>query len=56
MAVGDRVSIQNQYGSNPKRWDRTGVVMEVRDFDQYVVKVDGAGRLTVRNRKFLKKL
>ena len=56
LAVGDRVSIQNQYGSNPKRWDCTGVVMEVHDFDQYVVKVDGAGRLTVRNRKFLKKL
>ena len=28
--------------------------MEVRPNDQYVVKVDGSGRLTVRNRKSLK--
>jgi len=27
----------------------------VRQFDQYVVKVDGSGRVTLRNRKFLRK-
>ena len=26
------------------------------DFDQYLVKVDGGGRLTRRNRSFLKKI
>ena len=31
------------------------MVIEVRQFDQYVVKVDGSGRVTIRNRKFLRK-
>ena len=55
LKVGDRVRIQNQVGSHPKKWDNTGVVIEVRQFDQYVVKVDGSGRVTLRNRKFLRK-
>ena len=55
LNVGDNVFIQNQTGNNPTRWDRSGVVMEVLDFDQYVVKVSGSGRLTTRNRRFLRK-
>ena len=31
-------------------------MVEVRDFDKYIVKVDGSGRLTLRNRRYLKKL
>ena len=31
------------------------MVIEVRQHDQYVVKVDGSGRMTTRNRKFLRK-
>ena len=54
--VGDSVLIQNQVGNHPSRWDITGVVVEVRDHDQYIVKVDGSGRMTIRNRKFLKKI
>ena len=30
--------------------------MECKEFDQYVIKIDGTGRLTKRNRKFLRKL
>ena len=30
------------------------MVVEVKEFDQYAVKVDGTGRLTLRNRKFLR--
>ena len=56
LEVGMKVFIQNQVGHKPRRWDRTGVIMECKEFDQYVVKVDGTGRLTLRNRKFLKKL
>ena len=56
LAVGDSVLIQNQVGNHPSRWDITGVVVEVRDHDQYIVKVDGSGRMTIRNRKFLKKI
>ena len=53
--VGDRVFIQNQTGNQPLRWDRTGIVIEEKHFDQYAVKVDGSGRDTLRNRKFLRK-
>ena len=56
LEVGTKVFIQNQVGHKPRRWDKTGVVVECKDFDQYVVKVDGTGRLTLRNRKFLRKL
>ena len=56
LGEGDRVLIQNQRGTKPTKWDRTGTIVEVRNFDQYVVKVDGSGRLTVRNRRYLKKI
>ena len=55
LNVGDSVYIQNQAGNNPTRWDRSGVIVEIRDFDQYIVKVNGSGRLTIRNRRFLRK-
>ena len=55
LAVGNHVRIQNQTGPYPTKWDKTGIVIEVRQFDQYVVRVDGSGRMTTRNRKFLKK-
>ena len=55
LSVGDRVRIQNQIGPHPLKWDKTGMVVEVRQFDQYVIKVDGSNRVTLRNRKFLRK-
>ena len=55
LRVSDHVRIQNQTGNHPLKWDRTGVVVEVRQFDQYVVRVDGSNRTTLRNRKFLRK-
>ena len=55
LAVGDYVRLQNQVGPEPLRWDKTGNVIEVRQHDQYVVRVDGSGRVTLRNRKFLRK-
>ena len=54
LKVGDHVRIQNQVGPFPKKWDKTGKIIEIRQFDQYVVKVDGSGRVTLRNRKFLR--
>ena len=56
LIVGDRVAVQNQSGSKPTKWDRTGVVLEIHDYDKYIVKVDGSGRLSQRNRRYLKKL
>ena len=55
LAVGNHVRIQNQVGPNPRRWDKTGQVVEVRQHDQYVIKVDGSGRVTLRNRQFLRR-
>ena len=55
LVPGERVFIQNQTGPHLTKWDRSGIVMECRDFNQYLVKVDGTGRITLRNRKFLKK-
>ncbi|MEW8309573.1 MAG: DDE-type integrase/transposase/recombinase [Candidatus Thiodiazotropha endolucinida] len=55
LRVGDHVRVQNQIGPHPLKWDRTGTVVEVRQFDQYVIKIDGSGRVTLRNRQFLRK-
>ena len=57
LKIGDVVLIQNQRGTpkEAKRWDRSGVVLEVEKFDKYVVRVDGSGRITTRNRRFLRK-
>ena len=55
LTVGDRVRIQNQTGLHPRKWDKTGRVIEVRQYDQYVIRIDGSGRATLRNRKFLRK-
>ena len=55
LFVGDCVRIQNQTGPQPNKWDKTGSVVEVRQFDQYAVRVDGSGRMTLRNKTFLMK-
>ena len=55
LKVRDHVRLQNQTGNAPLKWDRTGEVVEVRQFDQYAVKIHGSGRVTLRNRKFLRK-
>ena len=56
LDVGCKVYLQNQNKSskNFKKWDRTGVIKEVGDFDNYTICVDGTGRLTTRNRQFLR--
>ena len=55
LEVGDSVRIQNQVGPHPTKWDKTGTVVQVKQFDQYIIKVDGSGRTTLRNRKCLRK-
>merc|ERR1712112_286670 len=54
--LGDMVQIQNQRGNAPRRWNKSGKIVEKLEFDQYLVKVDGSGRITRRNRRFLKKI
>ena len=53
LSVGDTVLVQNQEGNKPLRWDRTGTITQSKEYDQYEVKMDGSGRLSLRNRRFL---
>ena len=53
LEVGNFVAIQNQ---RTKRWDITGLVVEVLPDRQYRIRVDGSGRITLRNRRFMKKI
>lgn len=55
LRFGDQVRIQNQTGPHPNKWEKTGSVIEVRQHDQYVVRIDGSRRVTLRNRKFLRR-
>ena len=48
--------IQNQTGNDPTKWDKTGIVLENRPHSQVLVRVDGSRRITLRNRRFVKKL
>ena len=56
LRVGNRCFIQNQTGQHKRRWDRSGLVVEVLPHDKYLIKVDGSNRLTIRNRRFLRLL
>ena len=56
LDIGDCVIIQNQHGSYPRRWHTTGKIVEDLGHRQYNVLVDGSNRVTMRNRRFLKKI
>ena len=51
LAIGTKVHIQNQVGNYLRRWERSGTIVETRHNEQYLVKVDGTGRLTLRSYK-----
>ena len=55
LIIGDEVLVQNQMGPHPKRWSRTGTIVEVMPHWQYRIRVHGSNRVTLRNRKFLRK-
>ena len=57
LREGDTVFLQNQdpAARKPKKWDREGTVIQTGEHDQYLVKVHGTGRITLRNRRFLRK-
>ena len=55
LKVGDDVMVQNQRGNYPRRWDKRGVVVEVLPHDQHQVRVEGSRKLTLRNRRYLRK-
>ena len=53
LEVGDNVMVQNQ---RDKRWSRSGVIAEKLDNRQYHIRMDGSGRLSLQNRRFIKKI
>jgi hypothetical protein len=54
LTVGQLVMVQNQTGQHKLKWDKSGVVCEVLLHDQYMIRMDGSGRVSLRNRRFLK--
>ena len=56
LTIGDDVAIQDQFGNHPRKWYGTGVIAEVLPHRQYRVIVDGSRRITLRNRRFLRKI
>ena len=52
LKVGYQVRIQ--LGPHQKKWDKTGSAIEVGQFNQYVLRVDGSFRVTISNRQFLR--
>ena len=54
LPVGSVVQVQNQRGKDALRWDKSGMVVESLGNQQYTVKMDGSGRVTLRNRRFLR--
>ena len=56
LEIGTPVAIQNQTGNNPNKWDKTGIVMENKPHSQVLIRVDGSRRVTMRNRRFVRRL
>ncbi len=56
LDIGDAVQVQNQVGSHPNKWNNTGVVSSVLPNRQYNVVMDGSRRVTLRNRRYLRKV
>ena len=53
LVVGDRVACQNV---RTRKWDRCGLITELKGHRQYSVRMDGSGRLTIRNRRHLHRM
>ena len=51
----DSVYVKDQSGPSPKAWSKSGKVVECLPHNSYLIRIDGSGHLTRRNRKFLRK-
>ena len=55
LNLGDKCFIQDQTGKLAKTWHCTGTVVDVLPYHKYTIRIDGSGRLTNRNRQFLRR-
>ena len=56
LQIGQNVLVQNQTGNYPQRWGKTGTVVDRGPGPrQYYIRMDGSRRVSLRNRKFLRK-
>ena len=55
LKTGDTVMVQDMSGQKPGKWTKTGQVIEVEDFDSYLVKINGSNNVTKQNRRYLRK-
>ena len=53
LQAGDAVAVQDLDGNSPRRWTKTGIVVESHPSDSYSVKLDGSRHVTRRNWQFL---
>ena len=54
LHAGEKVAVQDVV---TKAWDRSGTVIEYRpQYRQYTIRLDGSGRISIRNRKHLRSL
>ena len=53
LEIETNVLIKNTKHHPNGRWDRSGQIVEVPPYRQYKVKINGLGRIVLRNRKFL---
>ena len=53
LCKGDQVLCQN---TGSKKWDRSGIIVEVGKYKQYTIKMDGSGCLSLRNQQHLQKI
>ena len=56
LTVGDSVRVQNQTTTRTTKWDKTGRVTKDLGNRQYEVLLDGSRRITMRNRKHLRRI
>ena len=56
LTVGQEVLVQDQNKASRtfKQWTRTGIIVQVGDFDDYQVRLHGSRVLTKRHRQFLR--
>ena len=54
LLVGQSVYVQNQYGTQPTKWGKSGSIVEVLPHSSYLVKIHGSNKVTKRNRRFLR--